>query len=439
MIKIARSPSRLIVALVRVLLVTAPIVAVDASAALATSPAEAAARQVRTPPMGFSTWNTFGCRVTAADVRAMADAIVELGLRDAGYRYVNVDDCWGATHRNARGQLVANHARFPSGMKAIGKYLHDRGLRFGIYSSAGTHTCNKRGFPGALGHELSDARQFARWGVDYLKYDNCHTHGQPYQKRFGAMRRALDQLRRPIVYSICTAGQGEPWTWGHKLGNLWRTGRDIRPTWASVVSSLHANQGLAAYARPGHWNDPDQLVVGRHGLTIREQRTQMSLWSMMASPLLISTELREIGKASLRILRNSAVIAIDQDRLGKQARVIRSHKGLTTYVKVLANGDRAVALLNETGRAAMIHTTATAVGLPRAGRYVLRGLWSNKRHGTDGDIRAWVPPHATVLYRVWVKRGTQGQGATAWAGATAPSGHPSGSLAARAGGLATIS
>ena len=237
---------------------------------LAAPPSRSAAgssRLAATPPMGFSVWNAFGCGVDEATVRAIADTMVADGLRDAGYHFLNLDDCWGAPKRNAVGKLEAHPTRFASGMPALGRYLHAREFGFGIYADAGVHSCSARGFPGSLRHEVTDARSFARWGVDYLKYDNCGNRGIPAPKRFRAMRNALDRITRPIVYSIATAGRFKPLQWAPRMGNLWRTGRDIHPAWASVMANLHDNEKRASFAGPGHWNDPDMLEVGNRGLS----------------------------------------------------------------------------------------------------------------------------------------------------------------------------
>jgi alpha-galactosidase len=338
--------------------------------------------------------------VTESTVRQIADAMVSDGLRAAGYRFVNVDDCWGAPHRNSVGKLVANPIRFPSGMRALGDYLHARQFGYGLYADAGTFTCNKLGFPGSLGHELLDARRFAQWGVDYLKYDNCNSNGVPATQRYGAMRNALDQVSRPIVYSISTWGRFAPWEWAPKISNLWRTSLDIRDSWTSMMAIVHANQGLAAFAAPGHWNDPDMLEVGNPYMTRTEQRTQMSLWAVMAAPLLISTDLRKADSFTLRTLSNPEVIAIDQDPLGKQATVVKSGNGITVYSKPLVNGDRAVALLNENATARTIRTTAAAVGLPATSSYRIVSVWSGHQSSSTGTISALVAPHGTVVFRV---------------------------------------
>ncbi len=374
------------------------------SQAFASSPTSGSAagstRLAATPPMGFNTWNAFGCHINESTVRQIADKMVATGLRDAGYKYINVDDCWGAPNRNSSGKLVANHARFPHGIKALANYVHARGFKLGIYGDAGTHTCNKLGSPGSLGHELTDARTFARWGVDYLKYDNCHSNGVPAPDRYAAMRNALDHVSRAIVYSICNWGHNSPWTWASKIGNLWRTSIDIHDSWESMIAIVHVNEGLARFAGPGHWNDPDMLEVGNPHMTHREQRTQMTLWAIMAAPLLISTDLRQSDAFTFQTLKDPGVLAIDQDPLGKQATIVHSGNGLTIYSKPLANGDRAVVFLNETGSQRFVSTTAAAVGMQQAESYGVLGVWSGKKTTTSGNISATVPSHGTVLVRV---------------------------------------
>ena len=360
----------------------------------------------RTPPMGFNNWNTTACRAefNEAMVKGIADIFVNKGLKDAGYQYVNIDDCWAEPQRNAQGNLVPNKARFPNGIKAVADYVHSKGLKFGLYTSAGTKTCNKDGgFPGGLGHEKQDANLFASWGVDYLKYDNCNNQGVDAQQRYKAMRDALKATGRPIVYSICEWGRTGPpriWEWGKDVGNLWRTTGDITDNWAKIVSIIHANEKLAQYAGPGHWNDPDMLEVGNGKLSDTEYRSHFSMWAIMAAPLLIGSDLRKVGASTFTILENRDVIAVDQDPLGKQGTLVkRSGGGLAVYTKPLANGDRAVALFNESGAAATISTTAAEVGLSGSA-FTLKDLWSKASRNTSGAISASVPAHGTVIYRV---------------------------------------
>ncbi|MER6027230.1 NPCBM/NEW2 domain-containing protein [Streptomyces sp. NPDC001851] len=355
-----------------------------------------------TPPMGFNNWNSTQCRADFNEnmVKGIADLFVAKGLKDAGYRYVNLDDCWALPQRDAAGKLVPDPARFPNGIKAVADYVHSKGLKLGIYTSAGTKTCNNAGFPGALGHEYSDARQFADWGVDYLKYDNCNNQGVDARQRYTTMRDALKATGRPIVYSICEWGQNKPWEWASGVGHLWRTTGDISDSWGSMLSILKQNLPLAPYAGPGHWNDPDMLEVGNGGMTDTEYRSHFSLWSVMAAPLLIGTDLRKASPATFGILDNKDVIAVDQDPLGKQGTVVSSAGGRWVIAKEMKDGSRAVALFNESGTAQRIATTAAAVGLPGAAAYTLRDLWQHSDYNTAGTIAATVPAHGTVLLRV---------------------------------------
>jgi alpha-galactosidase len=254
-----------------------------------------------------------------------------------------------------------------------------------------------------LGHEQQDANLFASWGVDYLKYDNCNNQGVDAQQRYKAMRDALAATGRPIVYSICEWGRTGPprvWEWGADVGNLWRTTGDIADNWTSMIGKAHFNDDLAAFAGPGHWNDPDMLEVGNGGMTDTEYRTHFSLWAMMAAPLLIGSDIRSASAATLTILKNTDIIALDQDPLGKQGTVVSASGGLVVYTKILANGDRAVALLNETAATATVSTTASAIGLGGSSSYTLKDLWSKATRTTTGAISSSVPSHGTVVYRV---------------------------------------
>jgi alpha-galactosidase len=352
--------------------------------------------------MGFNNWNSTGCRSEFNEdmVKGIADIFVAKGLKDAGYQYVNLDDCWALPTRDADGKLVPDPARFPNGIKAVADYVHSKGLKLGIYTSAGTKTCSNVGFPGALGHEYSDARQFADWGVDYLKYDNCNNQGVEAKTRYTTMREALKATGRPIVYSICEWGENKPWEWASDVGHLWRTTGDISDNWGSMLSILKQNLPLAPHAGPGHWNDPDMLEVGNGGMTDTEYRSHFSMWSVIAAPLLIGSDLRTASDATFGILGNKEVIAVDQDPLGKQGTVLSSAGGRWVVGKEMKDGSRAVALFNETGSAQRISTTARAVGLPEADAYTLRDLWQHRTYNTAGTISATVPAHGTVLVRV---------------------------------------
>ncbi|MFH9070068.1 NPCBM/NEW2 domain-containing protein [Streptomyces alboflavus] len=359
-----------------------------------------------TPPMGFNNWNATHCRADFDEsmVKGIADIFVEKGLKEAGYEYVNLDDCWALPQRDADGKLVPDPKRFPGGIKAVADYVHSKGLKLGIYTSAGTKTCNSAGFPGALGHERSDAQQFADWGVDYLKYDNCNNQGVDAKKRYIAMRDALkaasETTGRPIVYSICEWGENKPWEWAADVGHLWRTTGDISDNWGSMLAIMKKNLPLARHAGPGRWNDPDMLEVGNGGMTATEYRTHFSMWSIMAAPLLIGSDLRKVSPETFDILGNREVIAVDQDPLGKQGHVVSSEGGRWVVAKEMKDGSRAVALFNETGSPKTITTTAKAVGLPAADGYSLRDLWKHESYNVAGTISATVPAHGTVLVRV---------------------------------------
>ncbi|MGW2523702.1 NPCBM/NEW2 domain-containing protein [Streptomyces sp. NPDC001617] len=382
--------------------------AAPALAAPATEPASPTLADglALTPPMGFNNWNSTHCRAEFNEsmVKGIADLFVEKGLKDAGYQYVNLDDCWALPNRDADGRLVPDPARFPNGIKAVADYVHSKGLKLGIYTSAGTKTCNSAGFPGALGHEYSDAQQFADWGVDYLKYDNCNNQGVDATLRYTTMRDALRATGRPIVYSICEWGQNKPWEWAADVGHLWRTTGDISDNWGSMLGILKKNLPLAPYAGPGHWNDPDMLEVGNGGMTDTEYRSHFSMWSIMAAPLLIGSDLRKASPATFDILDNKEVIAVDQDPLGKQGTVVSSEGGRWAVAKEMKDGSRTVALFNENGTAQHISTTAQAVGLPHAPAYTLRDLWQHRSYNTAGIISATVPAHGTVLVRVSADR-----------------------------------
>ncbi|MFG2043560.1 glycoside hydrolase family 27 protein [Dactylosporangium sp. NPDC048998] len=363
----------------------------------------------RTPPMGWNDYNAHGLDVTEDVIRHSADLLVTSGLRDAGYVYVNVDDGWMAGSRDAGGNLRADPARFPHGIRALADYVHARGLRLGVYADAGVRTCG--GLPGSLGHERQDARQFAAWGVDYLKYDNCYAgpgcdqtscdHGDEVaaRERYAAMRDALADAGRPIVFSLCNWGAERVWAWGPGYGNLWRTTADLAPTYASLLAVFHATVGLGGYAGPGGWNDPDMLEVG-NGMTATEDRAELSLWAAMAAPLIAGADLATAGAATLADLANPGVIAVDQDPLGRPARLISAAGGLDVLARPLANGDVAVVLFNETGTAATITTGAARAGAPAAARYTLHDLWAGTTATTTGPIAATVPAHGAAMFRV---------------------------------------
>jgi alpha-galactosidase len=361
------------------------------------------------PQMGFNNWNSTHCRdeFNETMIRGIADKFISLGLRDAGYRYVNIDDCWANWQRDKDGHLQANPKRFPSGIKALAAYIHQHGLKFGLYSSAGTSTCEplqeNRGFPGGLGHEKQDAATFASWDVDYLKYDNCNNQKVPALQRYTAMAEALRATDRPIFFSVCEWGSNKPWLWAGKppvSAGSWRTTDDINDSYASMLKNFKQNVVLDQYATPGHWNDPDMLEVGNGGMTDVEYRSHFSLWSIMAAPLLIGTDLRTIKPDALQILLNKEVIAVDQDPLGVQGKQVSDAGGIHVIVKPLKDGSEAVAVFNETDAAHDVSVGASEIGLKSGTSYRLRDLWSHTDATGDGSIKVNLPAHATVIYRI---------------------------------------
>jgi alpha-galactosidase len=265
----------------------------------------------RTPPMGWNSWNKFRCNVSEGLLREMADAMVSTGMRDAGYVYLNVDDCWHGA-RDAAGNIQPDKKRFPSGMAALANYVHAKGLRLGIYSDAGGKTCAKR--PGSLGFEEQDAAQYASWGIDYLKYDWCNTEGLKAEEAYTKMRDALQKTGRKIVFSICEWGTSQPWNWAAPVGNLWRTAGDIGPCWekssctraweTGIMNILDLQVGLEAYASPGRWNDPDMLQVG-NGMSQTEDRAHFSMWALLAAPLLAGNDLARCPRRPRRFSRTA--------------------------------------------------------------------------------------------------------------------------------------
>ncbi|MFB7927787.1 NPCBM/NEW2 domain-containing protein [Streptomyces sp. NPDC056039] len=366
----------------------------------------------QTPPMGFNNWNATHCGPEFNEqlIKNTADLFVSKGLKDAGYEYINLDDCWAQPRRDRNGKLVPVPERFPNGMKALAEYVHSKGLKIGIYTSAGTKTCDRpRGFPGALGHEKSDAMQFAEWGIDYLKYDNCNNNGIDAEKRYqdmgNALKEASEATGHPIVYSVCEWGENKPWEWANGVGgHLWRTTYDILDNWDAMLRNAKQTLPLARYAGPGRWNDPDMLEVGNGGMTDTEYRTHFSLWSIMAAPLLIGTDLRKATPATYEILGNREVIAVDQDPLGVQGSVVSSEDGRWVISKEMQDGSRTVALFNESDRPQRISTSAAEVGLGQAQGYTLRDLWKHRTYQSGGTVSATVPAHGTVLYRVSADR-----------------------------------
>ena len=364
------------------------------------------------PPMGFNTWNKFGCNVRDELVRGMADAMVKSGMKDAGYQYIVIDDCWQVS-RDANASIIADPQRFPSGIKTLADYVHSLGLKFGIYSDAGSKTCAGR--PGGLGHEYQDAINYAAWGVDYLKYDWCNTTTQDAKASYANIRQALDASGRPIVLSICEWGTAKPWLWGKEVGgNLWRTTGDIQDRWGDkqkwtdgsccsngVMAIVDEQVGLESYAGPGHWNDPDMLEVGNGGMTTTEYRSHFSLWAILAAPLMAGNDLRNMTPEIHDILTNKEVIAVDQDALGHEGRRVWKDGDLEVWAKQLQDGSRAVVFLNRGSSEHEITLNWEKIGYPGHLSAAVRDLWAHKDLGKfTGKFSAPVASHGVVMLTV---------------------------------------
>jgi alpha-galactosidase len=359
----------------------------------------------KTPPMGWSSWNRFAEKIDDATIRAIADAMVTTGLRDAGYLYVNIDDGWQGT-RGPDGQIRPN-AKFPD-MKALADYVHSRGLKLGLYSSPGPRTC--AGYEGSYGHVQQDARTFAGWGVDYLKYDLCsgewfYADADTVRRSYAEMGAALRATGRPIVYSLCEYGRFRVGTWGRSVGgHLWRTTGDITDDYATMARIGFEKNGDPADAGPGGWNDPDMLEVGNGGMSEDEYRTHMTLWAMSAAPLMMGHDVRTTSESAKRLLENRGVIAIDQDPKGVQGKAVRKDGATEIWLKPLASGGYAIALFNRGGAPATMTVTPDLVGLSTIG--ALRDVWN----GAPVDARVTrftVPAHGVVLLES-VPRGRTG-------------------------------
>ncbi len=376
-----------------------PLSAIVLFASLLTLPSPRPADNLApTPPMGWNSWNKFGCRIDENLIRETADAMVASGMKDAGYKYVNIDDCWEAPERDARGRLTTDTARFPGGMKALADYVHAKGLKIGIYSSAGTGTCQRR--PASLDHEVVDAQTFADWGIDYLKYDNCNNQNRAALDRYKAMGDALKATGRPIVYSLCEWGQNKSWEWGKTVGaQLWRTTGDIRDQWASAMTLLDRQVGLEKYSGPNAWNDPDMLEVGNGRMTYNEYVAHFSLWALMNAPLIAGNDLRSMSDSTKTILMNKEVIAVNQDWGGMQGHKIRDDGELEVWMKPMSNGDKAVVLLNRGTTTFEYAVNFTELELS-AGTHQVRDLWAHTNKSVSGLIHVTLSGHSAGMYIV---------------------------------------
>ena len=359
---------------------------------------------VRTPPMGWNSWNKFAGRITDADVRAMADAMVSSGMNNVGYVYINIDDTWEAG-RDAQGNIQTNK-KFPD-MKALADYVHSKGLKIGIYSSPGPLTC--AGYTASFGHEEQDAKTFAAWGIDYLKYDLCSARAiyeitEPNQQGlYQKMGEALEHSGRPMVYSLCQYGLTDVWTWGTKVGgNLWRTTGDIRDTWDSMDKIGFSQIAISSYTRPGHWNDPDMLEIGNGGMNADEYRTHMSLWSMLAAPLIAGNDLRSMSDETKSILMNKEVIAIDQDPAAKAVQTLSVNGQMETLTRVLADGSLIVGVFNRGATAMPAALPWSSLPAGYSGKKLaVHDLWKHESVAMNGaQYNESVPAHGVRLLRI---------------------------------------
>ncbi|WP_438862325.1 glycoside hydrolase family 27 protein [Neptunicella sp.] len=373
-----------------------------------------------TPPMGWNSWNTFACEINENMIKEMADIMVSSGMKDAGYQYINIDDCWHG-ERDTNGNIQVNPKHFPSGMKALADYVHSKGLKLGLYSDAGWKTCG--GKPGSRGYEFQDAKQYAAWGIDYLKYDWCNTEGLNAEGAYLTMRDALYTAGHPVVFSICEWGDNQPWEWAKDIGHLWRTSGDIINCWNcehkhlegtenewsswGVLKILDMRHNIRQYAGPGHWNDMDMMEVG-NGMSKLEDQSHFTMWAMLASPLIAGNDLRSMSKQTLAILTNEDVIAINQDILGIQGFKYQTANGVDVWLKPMANGRWAMAVLNRNDDTVEFNFDFVAQGVIKDvlsdkkidlknTRYQIKDVWHNKMLGdTTQPLRKKIQGHETL-------------------------------------------
>ena len=370
-----------------------------------------------TPPMGWNSWNKFGCNVSETLIKEMADAMVSSGMRDAGYQYIVIDDCW-QVDRDRDGNIVCDPERFPHGMKAVADYVHSKGLKFGIYSCAGSYTCQGR--PGSKGHQFQDARTYASWGVDYLKYDWCSNDGQNAKAAYQTMSEAIKAAGRPIVLSICEWGEGEPWKWGKGIGHLWRVTPDIRDIYdctfdwggVGVLQCIDAMADLQRYAGPGHWNDAEMLEVGNGGMTRDEYITHFSMWSLLAAPLMSGNDLRSMTPETIEILCNTEVIEVNQDPKGEQGTRWMDMGDKEIWAKPLSGGEVAICFMNRSDVEWNLDHNwlkqtmyfATEINM-KTTEYVVRDLWEHCDLGTTkSNLVKTIPAHGTLMVRLSPKK-----------------------------------
>ncbi|WMI68593.1 glycoside hydrolase family 27 protein [Mangrovimonas sp. YM274] len=372
-----------------------------------------------TPPMGWNSWNTFGTNINEQLVKDIADKFVELGLKDAGYEYIVLDDGWMARERDENGNLVPDPIKFPNGMKAVADYVHSKGLKFGLYNCAGAQTC--AGYPGSRGYEYQDARSYASWDVDYLKYDWCNTEKLNAEGAYMTMRDALKAAGRPVVFSICEWGDNEPWKWAKDIGHLWRVTGDIINCWDCEVGHgswsswgiwkiIDMRKDIRGAAGPGHWNDLDMMEVG-NGMTDAEDRSHFAMWSIMTSPLIMGNDLRSASKETIKTLSNKEVVAINQDKLGIQGFRFTNENGLEIWLKPLANNAWAMVFVNMQDEEVEIDFDFAKHDIgddvhgrmldPKHNVYNIRDLFNHKNLGdTSKNMKAKIGVHDVLMIKL---------------------------------------
>ncbi|GMG98937.1 hypothetical protein Nepgr_000777 [Nepenthes gracilis] len=352
-----------------------------------------------TPPMGWNSWNHFNCNISESLIKQTADALVSTGLAKLGYTYVNLDDCWGLKHRDSQGNLVPDPAKFPSGMAALADYVHNLGLKFGLYSSSGHATCSGT-MPGSLGHEQHDANSFASWGVDYLKYDNCFNDNISPIIRYEAMSKALNSTGRPIFFNICEWGDMRPALWGPNVGNSWRTTDDITDEWDRMICIAHLNEFYTAYAKPGGWNDPDMLEVGNGGMSYDEYVVHFSLWAISKAPLLIGCDVTSITNETMSIVGNYEVIDVNQDSLGVQAQMVRDFGEQEVWAGPLSRNRAVVLLVNRKLMTVTISALWSDIGIPDNVTCRVRDIWQHQDLNTtyQGMLTMHLTGHSCMMF-----------------------------------------
>ncbi|AFD06589.1 glycoside hydrolase family 27 protein [Solitalea canadensis] len=360
------------------------------------------------PPMGWNSWNKFGCEINEKIIKEVADAMTSNGMKAAGYEYIVIDDCW-QIGRDSLGNILADPDRFPSGISSLVDYVHANGLKFGIYSDAGTATCQGR--PGSRGYEFQDARTYAKWNVDYLKYDWCFHGKQNAEASYTLMRDAIYKAGRPMVLSICEWGTNKPWEWGKNVGHLWRTTEDIincfdcKNNWGGlgVLQIIDLHTEIGEYSGPGHWNDPDMLEIGNGVLTPAEERLHLSMWAMFSAPLMAGNDIRNMSAETLKLLTNKEVLEIDQDKLGISATRWMKYGDLEIWFKPLSDNNYAFCFINRSNQPITInHDLKTTIKKFKVdGNYKVRDVWKHKDVGTTKEnVVGVLPAHDVIMLKL---------------------------------------